>query len=37
MKRSLSHENLGAEAHGEVDTLEARIYAKDDTNEHRTL
>jgi hypothetical protein len=37
MKRSLSHENLGAETHGEMDTLETRIYAKDDTNEHRSL
>jgi hypothetical protein len=37
LKRSLSHENLNAETHGEVDTASARIYAKDDTNEHRSL
>lgn len=37
MKRALSHENLGAEVQGHDDTLEQRIYAKDDTDEHRSL
>jgi len=37
MKRALSHENLASEVQGPEDTLETRIYAKDDTNEHRSL
>lgn len=37
MKRALSHENLQAEIHGEEDTLETRIFAKDEDNEHRSL
>lgn len=37
MKRALSHENLSAEAQGAEDTAEHRMYAKDDTNEHRSL
>ena len=37
MKRALSHENLASEVHGEQDTLETRIFAKDEDNEHRSL
>lgn len=37
MKRALSHENLNAEQTGVEDTLDHRIYAKDDTNEQRSL
>jgi hypothetical protein len=37
MKRALSHENLASEVQGPEDTLETRIFAKDETNEHRSL
>jgi len=37
MKRALSHENLSNEVQGDNDTLEQRIYAKDEENEHRSL
>jgi inorganic pyrophosphatase len=37
LKKSISHENLKTEVRGEVDTLETRIFAKCDQEEHRSL
>jgi len=37
LKKTISHDRLSTELHGEVDTLQTRFFTKCDEGEHRSL